>query len=76
MKYKNPDECNKDIKYHTEERESAAESAKVINSLANIRPHDIQNIAPQGYNLSIQYDQDKKGGENSKATQEKNKQKQ
>jgi hypothetical protein len=53
MKYKNPDECNKDIKYHTEERESAAESAKVINSLANIRPHDIQNIAPQGYNLSI-----------------------
>lgn len=55
-RFKNPQECAKDIQYHKDEAESAAESIKVIHSLANVRPHDMQKIAPQGYNLSIQYE--------------------
>ena len=52
-KFRTPADCAADQAFWKEEQESAVAARAIIEQLSPVRPHDLFDIAPQGYNLSI-----------------------
>lgn len=65
--FQKPQDCVENVKFWENERKLGKVAADVIKTLDKIHPHDLFNVQPQSYNLSIEREGDR--GDDQKAKQ-------
>jgi hypothetical protein len=69
--FSTPEECAIASGFWREEGIQTNKAKEIVKKFEKVRPHDYFKVEPQSYNLSIQYDNEKKGDDAKKKMKEK-----